>query len=112
MQTETASKKNNFASLDINLAKTCTVPWVVTKICPLSNYVFVVEFVDGVHGFVEMKDFINSDKAGVFEVLRDEKVFNQMYIDHGGVTWPGELDLAPDAMYYEIKKKGYHIVDF
>jgi len=22
---------------------------------------------------------------------------NQVFVDHGVVTWPGELDLAPDA---------------
>ncbi len=33
------------------------------------------------------------------------KVFRQVFIDDGAVTWPGEIDLAPDAMYAEISGK-------
>ncbi len=28
------------------------------------------------------------------------------YVKHVAVTWPGEIYLAPDAMYDVIKKKG------
>jgi hypothetical protein len=27
-------------------------------------------------------------------------------LDSGAVAWPGDIDLAPDAMYEEIKAKG------
>jgi hypothetical protein len=27
------------------------------------------------------------------------------YVDHGAVAWPGQIDLAPDATYQEIKAK-------
>jgi hypothetical protein len=27
-------------------------------------------------------------------------------LEYGAVTWPGEIDLAPDAMYEEIKQNG------
>jgi hypothetical protein len=30
-----------------------------------------------------------------------------MGIEHGAVTWAGDLDLAPDAMYDEIKAAGH-----
>jgi hypothetical protein len=43
----------------------------------------------------------------VFACLRDPDVFAQVGIDHGAVTWPGEIDLAPDAMYDEIKANGW-----
>jgi hypothetical protein len=45
-----------------------------------------------------------SHLTGVFESLKDEKYFNQIYLDHGVVTWPGKLDLAPDATHAGIKK--------
>ena len=41
-----------------------------------------------------------------FEPLRDPQLFAEVSIDHGAVTWPGELDLAPDAMYDGIKATG------
>jgi hypothetical protein len=32
--------------------------------------------------------------------------FAQVSIEMGATTWPGEIDLAPDAMREEIKKHG------
>ncbi|MBS0167993.1 MAG: DUF2442 domain-containing protein [Nitrospira sp.] len=49
--------------------------------------------------------------TGVFARLRDQMFFKQMYLDHGAVAWPGQIDLAPDAMYQEIKEKGIAIVE-
>jgi hypothetical protein len=28
--------------------------------------------------------------------------FEQVFIDCGAVAWPGEIDLAPDAMYARV----------
>jgi len=41
--------------------------------------------------------------AGVFEQLRDPAMFARVGVTHGAVTWPNGVDLAPDAMYDEIK---------
>ncbi len=84
----------------------CTAPWRLTKVKPLTNYRLEVEFIDGTHGFVEMSHRVTSNKAGVFAALKDVHLFNQVYLEHGAVTWPGEIDLAPDAMYDEIKLHG------
>jgi len=54
---------------------------------------------------------IFSQHAGVFEVLKNAQLFNQVYVGHGAVTWPGEIDLAPDAMYKEIKKHGKWVIE-
>jgi hypothetical protein len=47
---------------------------------------------------------------GVFEPLKDPAVFSQVRVEAGAVTWPGEIDLAPDAMYNEIKRSGEWIL--
>lgn len=88
----------------------CTAPWRLTKVKPLANYRLEVEFIDGTHGFVEMSHRVMSDKAGVFTSLKDVHLFNQVYLEHGVVTWPGEIDLAPDAMHDEIKLHGKWIL--
>ena len=44
--------------------------------------------------------------TGVFEPLKDADFFSRVFIDSGAVTWPGDIDLAPDAMYREIKRCG------
>jgi hypothetical protein len=85
-------------------------PWRVAEVEALSRFRLRVRFKDGTVGIVEMADFINSDAAGVFAALRDEKLFQQATVAVGAVTWPGELDLAPDAMHREIREHGGWIV--
>ncbi len=82
------------------------VPWRVVKVEPLEDFRLRVQFVDGLEGTVNLSALIRSPRAGVFAPLADEVLFNQVFVDGGAVTWPGELDLAPDAMYAEIKKTG------
>jgi hypothetical protein len=43
---------------------------------------------------------------GVFAPLRDPAFFARAAAKDGVVTWPGELDLAPDAMYDAIRANG------
>jgi hypothetical protein len=40
--------------------------------------------------------------TGALAPLRDEQFFERVFIDYGAVAWPGEIDLAPDAMYAQI----------
>jgi hypothetical protein len=72
----------------------------------LSGFRLYVRFSDGTEGTVELGDFLNSPSAGVFAALRDETVFRQAQVKLGAVTWPDDLDLAPDAMHREIKAHG------
>jgi len=87
------------------------MPWRVLTVRPLDNYCLEVTFLDGTCGEVDMSKLIFSWDAGVFEVLRDVHIFVQVYVDDGVVTWPGEIDLAPDAMYQEIKKQHKWIIE-
>jgi hypothetical protein len=36
----------------------------------------------------------------------------QAHLEYGAVTWPGEIDLAPDAMYAEIKEAGTWVLQW
>jgi hypothetical protein len=38
--------------------------------------------------------------------LLDPEIFNRVHVEGGAVTWPGNVDLAPDAMYQAIKAHG------
>ncbi len=104
MRTPSSTKENIAPGI------VCTVPWRLAKVTPLANYTLEVEFIDGTHGLVEMQQRIISNKAGVFAKLKDLTIFNQVYLEYGAVTWPGEIDLAPDAMYDEIKQNGVWIL--
>lgn len=61
---------------------------------------------DGTKGYVDLSARVASNSAGVFSALKDESFFLQVYVDYGAVTWPGDTDLAPDAMYDSIKAQG------
>jgi len=47
----------------------------------------------------------------MFAALRDEAVFGKVFLDLGAVTWPGEIDLAPDAMHDAIAARGEWILN-
>jgi hypothetical protein len=80
-------------------------PWIVTDVRPLMGRTLEVEFRDGTKGSIDLHELIYSSDAGVFEALRDDDEFARVYIDHGAVTWPCGVDLAPDGMWAEITGK-------
>lgn len=86
-------------------------PWRVSSVQALPEYRLKVRFVDGLEGFADIKKMVWSGDAGVFAALREPSLFAQASVVLGAVTWPGELDLAPDAMYDSIKAKGEWVVD-
>jgi len=77
--------------------------WDVIDVKPVAPLALRVQFADGTVGKVQ---FQPSHLTGVFEALKDPIVFQQAHIEGGAVTWPGDLDLAPDAMYQAIKAHG------
>jgi uncharacterized protein DUF2442 len=81
--------------------------WDVVEVKPLEGIRLFVRFADGLTGEVRFKP---EHLTGVFEPLKDPAFFKQVYLDHGAVAWPGQIDLAPDAMYQEIKKNGVSVL--
>jgi hypothetical protein len=67
-----------------------------------------VRFRDGLTGEVI---FIDPGLRGVFEPLKEPTFFEKVSCTDGFVEWPGDIDLAPDAMYEEISNHGTWILD-
>ena len=82
--------------------------WNVIEVKAISSLSIHVIFSDGTSGKVQFKP---SHLTGVFEKLKDPEIFRQAYIEIGAVTWPGNVDLAPDAMYQAIKTNGEWILN-
>jgi hypothetical protein len=78
--------------------------WRVTEVEALPEFQLRVAFADGLTGTVDMSGLVHSAQAGVFAALADPSQFAQVTLHYGAVTWPGELDLAPDAMHTAILK--------
>jgi hypothetical protein len=100
MQKESAAEAYSSAGVTSN------VPWHVVDVRAVSDHSLTVTFIDGTQGEVEMAEALASESPGVFTVLRDPGFFRRVYVEDGAVTWPGELDLAPDAMYDDIRQTG------
>ena len=77
----------------------------------LSNHKIEVTFADGTFGTVDLAPRLSQGPLGDgFDALCDEHVFSQVFLDHGALTWPGGIDLAPDAMYQRIRSAGTSIL--
>ncbi len=73
--------------------------WDIVEVIPEPECSLFVRFKDGLSGRIRLR---REELTGVLAPLLDEKFFGQVFIEHGAVAWPGEIDLAPDAMYAEI----------
>ena len=73
--------------------------WDVIEVKPELHYSLFVRFRDGVAGRVQLRP---EELTSALAPLLDEQFFRQVFIDYGAVAWPGEIDLAPDAMYAQI----------
>ena len=80
----------------------------VIDVQPIEYLRLQVTFKDQTKGEV-----ILSEKflTGVFSQLKKIEIFNKVSCKNGFVEWPGELDLAPDAMYEAIVKNGSWLLE-
>ena len=61
-----------------------------------------VRFRDGLSGRVRLQ---REELTGVLAPLNDPGFFEQVFMDGGAIAWPGEIDLAPDAMHAEVARQ-------
>ena len=73
--------------------------WDIVEVTPDPDYCLFVRFKDGLTGRVQLRQ---EELTGALAPLRDARFFEQVFIDCGAVAWPGEIDLAPDAMYVQV----------
>jgi uncharacterized protein DUF2442 len=77
--------------------------WDIVEVRAEKNHSLWLRFADGVAGIVQLDP---NEFIGALEPLRDLDFFGKVYVEHGAVSWPGEIDLAPDALYRELQKVG------
>lgn len=68
----------------------------------VDGYRLKLQFSDGASGIADFSPFI--EKGGVFTPLQDIALFKAFQVDPdwNTVTWQnGELDIAPETLYYE-----------
>jgi hypothetical protein len=76
--------------------------WDVVEVIPEPDYSLFVRFKDGLNGRLRLR---REELTGALAPLLDWQFFRRVYIDYGAVAWPGQIDLAPDAMYAQIARE-------
>ncbi len=68
---------------------------------PLPGYRLWLRFTDGAEGVVDVSDLVG---RGVFAAWNDPREFDKVFVDPecGTVRWPGDLDLDPDVLHYDL----------
>ena len=71
----------------------------------LQEYKIELIFKDGNKGIVDFQEYIG--KGGVFNNFSDIKFFRSCFInpESGVLTWPGDLDIAPETLYSKATGK-------
>lgn len=75
--------------------------WDIVEVWPEPGYWLAVQFKDGFAGRLRLRV---EGMTGALTPLADQRFFEQVFVDRGVVAWPGEIELAPDAMYSEVEK--------
>jgi hypothetical protein len=102
MRSESNAGENSSTSVVAEIAPQSS--WRVTDVEALPGFRLRVAFADGLEGTVDLSRMVHSPEAGVFAALADPSLFAQVTLAYGAVAWPGELDLAPDAMHTAIQE--------
>lgn len=72
----------------------------VIKITYKKDYVFQVEFDDGMADDIDFYEYI--DKGPIFEPLKTKEFFKKAVIEGGTIAWPNGADIAPETLYEKI----------
>jgi hypothetical protein len=85
--------------------------WSIVRFKVLPEYNIEVSFADGTSGIADLGPRLSQGPLGDgFDPLCDEKMFSRVFLEHGALTWPGAIDLAPDAMYERIRSSGRSVL--
>lgn len=77
-----------------------TVRWHLTSAIALPGGRLVLAFADGLEGEVTLS---SDELTGALAKLRDDVYFAQVQVVDGVPSWPEGEDLAPDALYDDVK---------
>lgn len=78
-----------------------TSPWRIHRAWVRSKYRIRLRFVDGFEGRIDLSRLVQ--QSMVFAALQDEALFKMVRLCAGVLTWPGGRDLAPDALYRNLR---------
>ncbi len=72
----------------------------IKTVKPDSDYTLILTFANGEVKSFDMKPYLNK---GVFQELKDLRLFNSVKPFLGSIQWKNGQDLCPDTLYLESK---------
>ena len=69
----------------------------VTYVEPQANYTLFLHFSNGDQGMLWLADHLKF--VGYFAPLASPEFFEEVYLDHGTLCWPGGIDLDPIVVH-------------
>lgn len=69
----------------------------VIQVEPQDNYTISLHFSNGDQGTLSLADHLNF--VGYFAPLAIPEFFEEVYLDHGTLCWPGGIDLDPIVIH-------------
>lgn len=67
----------------------------IIDVKPLEDYKLLLTFDNNVKKIKDMKPYLSK---GVFKILQDKTIFNNVKIILGTISW-GDIDMCPDSLY-------------
>ena len=71
--------------------------WDIIDLKYIDGYQLKLTFKDGESGIVDLSAY--SERGGVFRNFSDLEYFRKVYVEHGVLCWPGDVDIAPETIY-------------
>lgn len=71
------------------------------KVRSLGEYKIEVEFTNGEVRVFDVSPLLN---LPVYEPLKNRSYFERVFVEHGIVQWPNEIDISPDMLYLDSKE--------
>ena len=68
----------------------------VTAVQAVPDFRLVLTFSTGERRLFDMRPYLHYP---VFRRLENQAFFDLARVDYGTVTWPGEIDIAPETLY-------------
>ena len=73
----------------------------IKHVKPIKNYNLLLTFENGEQRQFDMSPYLN---LGIFQELKDEKMFNTVKINFDTIEWDNKADIDPEILYQKSQK--------
>lgn len=68
----------------------------------VGDFLCELTFNDGRVGLADIRMLADGEPRKIFAPLADEAFARQFTLQHGTLCWPGEIDVAPEFLYFMV----------